>query len=67
MALKIPLTCTSVIHSIISPSKMTDDQNAQKMLVDCTHIVDIEFSVYRRIYSTVDVFTVICMRNNAII
>ena len=24
---------------------MTDDQNSQKMLVDCTHIVDIEFSV----------------------
>ena len=54
MALKIPLTCTSVItfHNnllwniiIISPSKMTDDQNSQKMLVDCTHIVDIEFSV----------------------
>ena len=47
---------------------MTDDQNSQKMLVDCTHIVDIEFCVHgRRIYSTVDVFTVICMRNNAII
>ena len=56
-------------HSIISPSKMTDDQNSQKMLVDCTHIVDIEFTVAltRRIDSTVDVFTVICMRNNAII
>ena len=26
-------------------SKMTDDQNSQKMLVDCTHIVDIEFNV----------------------
>ena len=24
---------------------MTDDKNSQKMLVDCTHIVDIEFSV----------------------
>ena len=24
---------------------MTDDQNSQNMLVDCTHIVDIEFSV----------------------
>ena len=23
----------------MSPSKMTDDQNSQKMLVDCTHIV----------------------------
>ena len=24
---------------------MTDDQNSQKLLVDCTHIFDIEFSV----------------------
>ena len=45
MGLKIPLICTSVSLSMISPSKMTDDQNSQKMLVDCTHIVDIEFSV----------------------
>ena len=27
---------------------MTDDQNSQKLLVDCTHIVDIEFSVDRK-------------------
>ena len=40
-----PYIYTSVSHSIISPSKMTDDQNSHKMLVDCTHIVDIEFSV----------------------
>ena len=46
MALNIPITCTSVITFYISPSTMTDDQNSQKMLVDCTHIVDIiEFSV----------------------
>ena len=32
-------------HSMISPSKITDDQNSQKLLEDCTHIVDIEFSV----------------------
>ena len=25
--------------------QMTDDQNSQKMLVDCTHLVDIEFTV----------------------
>ena len=24
---------------------MTDDQNSQKILVDCTHVVDSEFSV----------------------
>ena len=43
---------------------MTDDQNSQKMLVDCIHIVDIEFSIDPgRIYSTVDVFIVICMQN----
>ena len=46
---------------------MTDDQNSQKMLVDCTHIVDIDLGLTRRIYSTVDVFTVICMRNNGIV
>ena len=46
---------------------MTDDQNSQKMLVDCTHIVDIELSVDLKDFSTDDVFTVICMRNNAII
>ena len=47
---------------------MTDDQNSQKMLVDCTHIVNqLNLALTRRIYSTVDVFTVICMRNNAII
>ena len=46
MALKIIVTSTSVIAFYnISPSKMTDNQNLQKMLVDCTHIVDIEFSV----------------------
>ena len=39
-ALKIRLTCTSVITS-----KMTDDQDPQKMLVDCTHVVDIEFNI----------------------
>ena len=27
----------------IGPNKMTDDKNSQKMLVDRTHIVDIEF------------------------
>ena len=43
MALKISLTCTSVItfYNNISPSKMTDDQNSQKMLVDCTHKLSI--------------------------
>ena len=46
MALKIVVTSTSVITFYkISPSKMTDNQNLQEMLVDCTHIVDIEFSV----------------------
>ena len=45
---------------------MTDDQNSEKMLVDCAHIVDINLGLTRGIYSTVDVFTVICMRNNAI-
>ena len=45
MVLKIAVKCTSVINSIISLSKMTDDQNSQKMLVDCTNIVDIEFSI----------------------
>ena len=46
MALKIPLMCTSVITFYnISPSKMTDDQNSQKLLVNFTHIVDTEFSV----------------------
>ena len=45
MALKIIVTSTSVITFYnISPSKITDNQNLQKMLVDCTHIVDIEFS-----------------------
>ena len=41
---------------------MTDYQNSQKMLVDWTHIIDIEFNVERKgwIYATVDVFTVIC-------
>ena len=37
-------------HSIISPSKMTDDQNSQKMLVGCTHIV-VNLVLTRRIYS----------------
>ena len=45
MALKIIVTSTSVITFYnISSSKITDNQNLQKMLVDCTHIVDIEFS-----------------------
>ena len=40
---------------------MTDDQNSQKMPVDCIHIVDIEFSV-----DPWDLFHG-CMRNNAVI
>ena len=45
MALKIPLTCTSIITFYVRPNKMSDDQFSQKMLMDCTHTVDIEFSV----------------------
>ena len=55
-------------NPIISPSKMTDDQNSQKTLADCTHNLSIlNLTLTRRIYSMVDVFTVSCMRNNAII
>ena len=48
MAWKIPLTSTSVItyyFLLVHVSKITDDQNAQKMPVDYTDTVDIEFSV----------------------
>ena len=42
---------------------MTDNQNSQKMLVDCTYIVDTELSV-DPYDSMIDLFAVICMRNN---
>ena len=48
---------------------MTDDQNSQKMLVAWIVLIlsILNLALIGRIYSTVDVFTIMCMRNNAII
>ena len=46
---------------------MTDDQNSQKMLWIVLILSMLNLVLTRRIYSTVDVFTVICMTNNTII
>ena len=34
-----------MLHTVISPSKMTDDQNSENMSVDDTDTVNVKFSV----------------------
>ena len=61
---RLLLSVITYYFLLVHAGKLTDDQNAQKMPVDYTDTVDIEFSVGPlRIYSTVDDFigTCICM------
>ena len=45
---------------------MTDDENSQKCWWSVLILSILNLALTHRIYSTVDVFIVICMRNNAI-